>query len=162
MLVNCQAWKSAFLLYYQAIYHINPPGFTYAILILTISPNSHHSEVDTMFEHRKQPLLKPRDFLIRQIISLLVALGIILGSLLMGVLGYHYLEGMAWVDALVNASMLLGGMGPVNVLHTIAGKLFASFYALYAGIIFLVVVGVIFAPLYHRFLHRFHLEMEDS
>lgn len=115
-----------------------------------------------MFEHRKQPLLKPRDFLIRQIISLLVALGIILGSLLMGVLGYHYLEGMAWVDALVNASMLLGGMGPVNVLHTIAGKLFASFYALYAGIIFLVVVGVIFAPLYHRFLHRFHLEMEDS
>ena len=115
-----------------------------------------------MFEHRKQPLLKPRDFIIRQIISLLVALGIILGSLLMGVLGYHYLEGMTWVDALVNASMLLGGMGPVNVLHTIAGKLFASFYALYAGIIFLVVVGVIFAPLYHRFLHRFHLDMEGS
>jgi hypothetical protein len=115
-----------------------------------------------MFEHRKQPLLKPREFLIRQIISLMVALGIILGSLLLGVFGYHYLEGMAWVDALVNASMLLGGMGPVNVLHTVAGKLFASFYALYAGIIFLVVVGVIFAPLYHRFLHRFHLEMEDS
>ncbi|OGO60679.1 MAG: hypothetical protein A2029_07795 [Chloroflexi bacterium RBG_19FT_COMBO_47_9] len=115
-----------------------------------------------MFEHRKQPLLKPREFLIRQIISLMAALGIILGSLLLGVLGYHYLEGMAWVDALVNASMLLGGMGPVNMLHTVAGKLFASFYALYAGIIFLVVVGVIFAPLYHRFLHRFHLEMEDS
>lgn len=115
-----------------------------------------------MFEHRKQPLIKPRDFLIRQLISLMVAMGIILGSLLLGVLGYHYLEGMAWIDALVNASMLLGGMGPVNVLHTAAGKLFASFYALYAGIIFLVVVGVIFAPLYHRFLHRFHLEMEDS
>ena len=115
-----------------------------------------------MFEHRKQPLLKPRDFLIRQLISIMVAMGIIFGSLILGVLGYHYFEGLAWIDALVNASMLLGGMGPVNALHTIAGKVFASFYALYAGIIFLVVVGVIFAPLYHRFLHRFHLEMEDS
>jgi hypothetical protein len=92
----------------------------------------------------------------------MVALGIIMGSLLLGVLGYHYLEGLAWVDALVNASMLLGGMGPVDVLHTVAGKLFASFYALYSGIIFLVVVGVIFAPLYHRFLHRFHLGVEDA
>lgn len=115
-----------------------------------------------MFEHRKQPLLTSRSFLKRQLISLLVAFMIIIGSLVMGVLGYHYLEGMAWIDALVNASMLLGGMGPVDVLHTVNGKLFASFYALYSGIIFLVVVGVIFAPLYHRFLHRFHLEMEDS
>lgn len=81
---------------------------------------------------------------------------------MLGVLGYHYLEGMLWIDALVNASMLLGGMGPVDALHTVGGKLFASFYALYSGIIFLVVVGVIFAPLYHRFLHRFHLEMDDS
>jgi len=115
-----------------------------------------------MFEHRKQPLLTSRSFLKRQLISLLVAFMIIIGSLVMGVLGYHYLEGMAWIDALVNASMLLGGMGPVDILHTVNGKLFASFYALYSGIIFLVVVGVIFAPLYHRFLHRFHLEMEDS
>ena len=115
-----------------------------------------------MFEHRKQPLLTSRAFLKRQLISLLVAFMIIIGSLVMGVLGYHFLEGMAWIDALVNASMLLGGMGPVDVLHTVIGKLFASFYALYSGIIFLVVVGVIFAPLYHRFLHRFHLEMEDS
>jgi hypothetical protein len=115
-----------------------------------------------MFEHHKQPLLSPRQFLLRQLLSLLVALAIIVGSLVLGILGYHYIEGLTWVDALVNASMLLGGMGPVNVLYTTAGKLFASFYALYSGIIFLVVVGVIFAPLYHRFLHRFHLEMEDS
>ena len=115
-----------------------------------------------MFEHRRQPLLPSRQFLIRQLISLLVAIVIIISSLMMGVFGYHYLEGMEWIDALVNASMLLGGMGPVDALHTIGGKLFASFYALYSGIIFLVVVGVIFAPLYHRFLHRFHLEMEDS
>jgi hypothetical protein len=115
-----------------------------------------------MFEHHKQPLLTPREFLLRELIYLFVAALIILGSLLLGVFGYHFLEGLPWVDALVNASMLLGGMGPVDVLHTIAGKLFASFYALYSGIIFLVVVGVIFVPFYHRFLHRFHLDMEDS
>jgi len=115
-----------------------------------------------MFEHRKQPLLSSREFLIRQLIFLLVAISLIFGSLILGMLGYHFLEKLAWIDALVNAAMLLGGMGPVNELHTNAGKLFASFYALYSGIIFLVSVGVILAPLYHRFLHRFHLEMEDS
>lgn len=115
-----------------------------------------------MFEHRRQPLLSPREFLVRQLIYLLVAIGIIAGSLLLGILGYHFFEGLAWIDALVNAAMLLGGMGPVNELHTTAGKLFASFYALYAGIVFLVSVGVILAPLYHRFLHRFHLEIEDA
>jgi hypothetical protein len=115
-----------------------------------------------MFEHRKQPLLTPREFLIRQLVYLLVAFAIIAGSLVMGMMGYHFLENLPWIDSLVNASMLLGGMGPVNELHTNAGKLFASFYALYSGIVFLVSVGVILAPLYHRFLHRFHLEVEDS
>jgi hypothetical protein len=115
-----------------------------------------------MFEHRQQPLLPPREFIVRQLIYLFVALGIIAGSLFLGMLGYHFLESLSWIDSLVNASMILGGMGPVNELHTNAGKLFASFYALYSGIIFLVVVAVILAPLYHRFLHRFHLEMEDS
>jgi len=111
-----------------------------------------------MFEHRQQPLHYPREFFFRQLIFLLAAIGIIIGSLVMGVLGYHFLENLAWIDALVNAAMILGGMGPVNELHTNAGKLFASFYALYSGIVFLVSVGVILAPLYHRFLHRFHLE----
>jgi hypothetical protein len=115
-----------------------------------------------MFEHHKQPLLMPREFLIRQLYFLLAAIGIIISSLVMGILGYHFLENLAWIDALVNASMILGGMGPVNELHTNAGKLFASFYALFSGIVFLVSVGVILAPLYHRFLHRFHLEAEES
>ena len=115
-----------------------------------------------MFEHHKQPLLTSRQFLIRQLIFLLVAIVIIVGSLIMGMLGYHFFENLSWIDSLVNAAMILGGMGPVNALHTDAGKLFASFYALYSGIVFLVSVGVILAPLYHRFLHRFHLEMEDS
>ena len=66
------------------------------------------------------------------------------------------------IDALLNASMLLGGMGPVDPLHTIGGKLFASFYALYSGVVFLVVAGVLFAPLFHRFLHRFHLALDDE
>jgi hypothetical protein len=115
-----------------------------------------------MFEHRAQPLLNPREFLIRQLIYLLVALGIITGSLVIGILGYHFFEKLSWVDSLLNAAMILGGMGPVNTLSTTAGKIFASFYALYSGIVFLVSVGVIFAPLYHRFLHRFHMEAEDS
>ncbi len=115
-----------------------------------------------MFEHRRQPLLKPQEFLRRQLIYLLAAVGIISGSLVLGILGYHFLEGLSYIDSLLNSAMLLGGMGPVNELHTNAGKLFASFYALYSGIVFLVSVGVILAPLYHRFLHRFHLEIEDA
>jgi hypothetical protein len=115
-----------------------------------------------MYEHRNQPLVSQKTFLIRQASHLLIAVGIIAGSLAIGMLGYHFLESLSWIDALVNASMILGGMGPVNALHTDAGKLFASFYALYSGIIFLVIVAVIFAPLYHRFLHHFHLEMEDT
>ncbi len=115
-----------------------------------------------MFEHRRQPLLTAHEFLVRQFLFLAAALGIIAGSLVLGILGYHFFEGLAWIDSLVNAAMILGGMGPVNELHTYAGKLFASFYALYSGIIFLVSVGVILAPLYHRFLHRFHLELDES
>jgi hypothetical protein len=103
-------------------------------------------------------LLPRRAFLLRLASHTLVAIGVIFGSLLMGILGYHFTEGLPWIDSLVNASMLLGGMGPVDALHTTAGKLFASFYALYSGMVFLVAVGIIFAPVFHRILHRFHLE----
>lgn len=72
--------------------------------------------------------------------------------------GYHYYESMSWVDAYVNAAMILSGMGPVNPLQTDAGKIFAGSYALFSGIVFLVVIAVIFAPVIHRFLHKFHLE----
>jgi hypothetical protein len=115
-----------------------------------------------MYEHRREPLLPRRAFLWRVFRHALMALGLILGSLLIGVLGYHFLEGLGWLDSLVNAAMLLGGMGPVNELHTVAGKLFASFYALYSGIVFLVVAGVLFAPIFHRFLHRFHLDLDTQ
>ena len=111
-----------------------------------------------MYEHRNQPLL-PRSAFFRRLASHAgVAIGVVLGSLVIGILGYHFLEGLAWIDSLVNAAMILGGMGPVDTLHTTAGKVFAAFYALYSGMVFLVAVGIIFAPVFHRILHRFHLE----
>jgi hypothetical protein len=89
-----------------------------------------------------------------------IAVGIVCGSLAIGVIGYRLLEGFSWIDSLLNASMILGGMGPVHQLHTNAGRLFASFYALYSGIVFLVTEGFVIAPLLHRFLHHFHLKNE--
>lgn len=86
------------------------------------------------------------------------ALLLVGASWLLGILGYRLLEGMAWIDAVLNAAMILGGMGPVDTLHTDGGKLFASFYALYSGVVILVSVGVLLAPILHRILHHFHLE----
>jgi hypothetical protein len=114
------------------------------------------------FEHRKEPLLSRRAFLLRMARFAAVALALILGALVIGVLGYHYLERMPWIDALLNASMILGGMGPVDALHTPAGKVFASCYALLSGLLILAAAGVLFAPVFHRFLHRFHLDLDES
>jgi len=111
-----------------------------------------------MYEHRTQPLL-PRHLYYRRVLNHgLVSLGLLLLSLSIGVLGYHLSEGLPWIDSLLNASMILGGMGPVNELRTSSGKLFASFYALYSGALFLVVAGIVVAPIAHRLLHRLHLE----
>ena len=114
-----------------------------------------------MFEHRDEPLLSRPAFMRRLARYAIIALGIDLLSLVIGIFGYHFFEDLSWVDSLLNAAMILGGMGPVNELHTIAGKLFASFYALYSGVVFLVVASVLFAPVVHRFLHRFHLETDN-
>ncbi len=115
-----------------------------------------------MFEHRSRQLLSRPAFLRRQAHYAVLALGIIGASLLVGMLGYHELEGLAWIDAFVNAAMLLGGMGPIGELHTDAGKFFAGFYALYCGVVLLLSLGVLFAPVIHRLLHRFHLELEEQ
>lgn len=115
-----------------------------------------------IYEHRREPLLPLQLFLVRMARHGLIAFLIILGSLGIGVMGYHFLEGFSWIDSLLNASMILGGMGPVNPLHTNAGKIFASAYALFSGMIFLVITGVLFAPLFHRLMHRFHLEQADG
>jgi hypothetical protein len=89
----------------------------------------------------------------------LAALLLVMISWAIGILGYRAFEGMSWIDATLNAAMILGGIGPVDTLHTDIGKLFASFYALFSGIVFLVAVGVLVAPILHRFLHQFHLEV---
>lgn len=115
-----------------------------------------------MFEHRRQPLLPRRVFYARLARGGLLGLTIIFASLIVGMAGYHYFESQPWLDAFVNASMILSGMGPVNPLQTSAGKLFAGCYALFSGIAFLTSVGVVFAPIFHRFLHKFHLEKPAS
>lgn len=87
---------------------------------------------------------------------------LIAGSLFLGMAGYHLIEGLSWIDAFLNASMLLGGMGPVNAPLSAGGKVFAGFYALYCGLIVVVTAGVLFAPVVHRFLHKFHLQRSKS
>jgi len=111
-----------------------------------------------IYEHRTEPLLPRRRFLRRLLRHALVALTLLASSLGLGVLGYHFTEGLSWLDALLNASMILGGMGPVAQLHTQAGKIFASLYALFSGAVFLGIAGIVVAPLAHRLLHRLHLE----
>lgn len=104
--------------------------------------------------------LNPRLFLKKLTRNILTGFLIILGSLGGGMLGYHHFEGMPWLDAYENASMILSGMGPVATIETKAGKFFAGTYALFSGIIFLVVIAIVFAPVIHRFFHKFHIEEE--
>ena len=114
-----------------------------------------------MFEHRNEPPVPRAAFIRRFLRHAAVALGLIGVSLLLGMAGYHFLEGLSWLDGFLNAAMLLGGMGPVDALRTPAGKLFAGFYALYAGLLFITVTGLLAAPVAHRLLHRFHWEAEN-
>jgi hypothetical protein len=111
-----------------------------------------------MYEHRTQPLL-PRDRFYRRLaVHGGTATLIIAGSLLLGILGYHYIEDQDWIDAYASATMILSGMGPLIPLRTNAGKVFAGTYALFSGIVFLSTVSLLIAPFAHRMLHRFHLE----
>jgi hypothetical protein len=110
-----------------------------------------------MYEHHKQPLAKRSVFAKRLARNGIIGLLLLLFSLGIGMLGYHFLENLSWIDSLLNASMILGGMGPVNPLQTDAGKIFASFYAIYSGVILLASVGILATPIFHRFLHHFHL-----
>ena len=111
-----------------------------------------------LYEHRSEPLLSRPEFFRRVLAHGGLALAMILVSLAIGVVGYHVLNGMDWIDALLNASMILGGMGPVGEMKTDAAKVFASLYALFSGIVFLAMAGVLFAPVLHRLLHRLHMD----
>jgi len=109
-----------------------------------------------MYESRKQPPL-PRVHYFRRLGRHALAAGaLVLFSLLIGMAGYGYFENMPWRDGFLNSAMLLGGMGPVDPLRTNGGKLFAGFYALYAGLIFLIAAGLFLAPAFHRLIHKFH------
>ena len=114
------------------------------------------------FEHRREPLLPKRLFLRRLGQHTLLALAIVAGSLVVGIVSYHLLEGWSWLDCLFESSMILGGMGPVKELKTDGGKLFASLYALYSGVALLTTIGVLFAPVFHRFLHHFHFDHDKG
>ena len=114
------------------------------------------------YESKQQPVLSRSRF-IRRMAKSLAAATILAGiSLLGGMLGYRYFEGMAWIDAFANASMILSGMGPLAPLQTWGGKLFAGLYALYSGLALIFATGIIIAPIVHRVLHRFHLETESK
>jgi hypothetical protein len=111
------------------------------------------------YEHRGEPLLPWRMFLLRRVgKTAATAAVIIVASLVIGMLGYRLTEGMGWLDAFLNASMILGGMGPVDPMHSAAGKLFAGIYALYSGLVLVGTAGLLLAPFMHRLMHRFHLE----
>lgn len=111
-----------------------------------------------MLEKKHEKLLPLHHFLLR-LAGFLAAAGIfVLLGLLIGVAGYHWICGLPWIDAILNASMILTGMGPVDELHTAAAKLFASAYALFSGLIFITATGVVFVPIVHRVMHMFHVE----
>ncbi|WP_395737228.1 hypothetical protein [Prosthecobacter sp.] len=114
------------------------------------------------FESRTDPLASRFVFLQRVLKSALLALVVSSVALGVGVLGYHYIARFSWIDSLLNASMILGGMGPMGDLPSDAAKVFASFYALFSGLVFISVMGIVLAPAAHRALHAFHLDDEDE
>lgn len=114
-----------------------------------------------MFERRGEPLLPRRDFVRRMLAFGAIAAGAIMVALLIGVVGYHQIAGLGWVDSILNASMILSAMGPVDKLTTDGAKLFASGYALFSGVVFITSISVVLAPAFHRLLHHFHLPDQD-
>ena len=114
-----------------------------------------------MFEHKHHKLAPVSVFMRRMAVYLGLVMLLIIGVLCIGITGYHWLAGLNWVDALLNASMILGGMGPVNPLTNTAAKVFASVYALFSGLVFIAIMGILFAPMMHRMLHTFHMDDDE-
>jgi hypothetical protein len=113
------------------------------------------------FERRNEPVLPWPAFLWRLAGSTLIGAGLVIVSLAIGMIGYRSLMGMSWIDAFVNASMILSGMGPLADPQTSGAKLFAGLYALFSGLAVLAIAGVVFAPVVHRFLHYLHADEDD-
>lgn len=115
-----------------------------------------------MYEHRTHALLPWRVFLRRAAMHTAVGGGGVLIAVGIGTLGYHFVAQLPWVDAFLDASMILSGMGPVNVLRTTEAKVFAALYALFSGLVFVGLMGIVLAPWAHRILHRFHMDEEET
>ncbi len=113
-----------------------------------------------MFEHHTKPLLPRKEYYRRVARHAALGLTVIAVALGIGMTGYHFFEKLPWIDAFVNAAMILSGMGPVATPQTTAGKIFAGGYALFSGLALIAILGIIFAPVVHRSLHKFHLEDE--
>ena len=111
-----------------------------------------------MFEHKSQPVAPRAAFIRRMAFSFGMAVAMIAAALTIGIGGYRWIAGLSWIDALLNASMILGGMGPVDHLDSSAAKLFASAYAIFSGLMFISIMGVVLAPVIHRIIHKFHLD----
>jgi hypothetical protein len=114
-----------------------------------------------MFERKHEKLAPVSVFIRRIALSLLTAVVLALAALFIGIAGYHWIAGFDWVDSLLEASMILGGMGPVNQLTSQSAKVFAAVYALFSGLMFIAVMGIVFAPIMHRMLHTFHIDDND-
>jgi len=114
-----------------------------------------------MFERRYEKLAPISVFVRRMAASVAMAGILIAVALSIGVIGYHWIAGFDWVDSLLEASMILGGMGPVNALATTGAKMFASGYALFSGLVFIAIMGIVLAPVTHRMLHKFHIDEDD-
>jgi hypothetical protein len=115
-----------------------------------------------MFERKHERLAPVSVFVRRMVASIAVAGLLIAAALFIGVAGYHLIAGLDWVDSLLEASMILGGMGPVSPLATTASKVFASGYALFSGLMFIALMGIVLGPIVHRFLHKFHIDEQDQ
>jgi hypothetical protein len=111
-----------------------------------------------VYEHKRQRLLSRHQFFRRVLNHLLVSGGAILVALGIGVSGYHFIAHLSWINSLLNASMILGGMGPVDPLDGDAAKVFASLYALFAGLVFVGLAGLLLGPFLHRLMHHFHVD----
>lgn len=112
-------------------------------------------------EHHGQQPISPAEFRYRLFNFALLALAVISVALAIGMVGYHYFEGLGWLDAFLNASMILSGMGPVDKISSTGGKLFAGVYAILSGVLFLATASILFAPVFHRLLHKFHFDDQD-
>ena len=114
-----------------------------------------------MFEQKHQKVAPLPVFIRRLLICIGSAILLIVFALFIGIAGYHWIAGFSWVDSLLNASMILGGMGEIDPLTTSGAKVFASLYALFSGLVFIAVMGIVFSPIVHRMLHKFHIDDKD-